>query len=225
MTEKITKKDLKQTDWFHEKFAEAMTYIAHNRIRIYWALGIFILVVLLITGWLLYHNHYETSAGKLYTQAFEAAVKGQPPGGAAEIFKRYERVVKEYPSSEAALSAHYRLGNLYYNQNRIDDAIGAYEALLRKIPEDSDIRTLAYSGLGYCYESKKDLGKALAAFENAARTRQARAFESVNNRNIARIYEEMNNQPKALEYYRKALETSHDPAMSLFIKRKMAMLN
>ena len=225
MTEKITKKDLKQPDWLHEKFIEAMAYIAQNRLRIYWAAGIFILVVLLITGWFIYRNQYESSAARLYTQAFDAATKGKPLGGAAEIIKLYEQIVKEYPSSEAALSALYRLGNLYYNQNQIDAAIGAYEALLRKVPKDSDIRTLAYSGLGYCYENKNDLGKALAAFENAARTPQARAFESVNDRNIARIYEEMNNQPKALEYYRKALEKSHDPAMSLFIKRKIAMLS
>jgi predicted negative regulator of RcsB-dependent stress response len=225
MAEKITKKDLKQPDWLHEKFAEAMAYIAENRVRIYWGIGIFILVVLTITGWFIYRNHYEKSAAQLYAQAFDAATKKKTPGGAAEIVKLYDRVVKEYPSSEAALSAYYRLGNLYYNESQIDAAIGAYDALLRKVPKDSDIRTLAYIGLGFCYESKKDLGKALAAFENAAQTSQARAFESMNFRNIARIYEEMKNQPKALEYYRKALEKSHDPSMSLFIKRKIAMLS
>ncbi|MBN1615064.1 MAG: tetratricopeptide repeat protein [Deltaproteobacteria bacterium] len=225
MAEKITKKDLKQPDWLHEKFAEAMNNIEENRVKIYWGTGIFLLVILTIAGWSVYRNHYEKSAEKLYAQAFAAATEEKKPGEAADIIRLYDRIVKEYPYSDAALLAYYRLGNLYYKVNQIDAAIESYDALLRKVPENSDIQTLASVGLGYCYERKKDLDKALEAFEKAARTPQARAFESMNYGNIARIYEEMNNQPKALEYYRKALEKSHDPSMSLFIKRKIGMLS
>jgi hypothetical protein len=44
-------------------------------------------------------------------------------------------------------------------------------------------------------------------------------------RNIARVYEELNNKEKALEYYRKALEKTTEPAATIFIKRKISTLS
>jgi predicted negative regulator of RcsB-dependent stress response len=49
-------------------------------------------------------------------------------------------------------------------------------------------------------------------------------FEGLSYRNIARVYEEMNDRGKAMDYYKKALEKTKDPAASSLLKRKIAQL-
>ena len=43
-------------------------------------------------------------------------------------------------------------------------------------------------------------------------------------RNLARACEELNDKEKALDYYKKALEKTTEPAAKIFIQRKIAAL-
>ena len=103
-------------------------------------------------------------------------------------------------------------------------AVTAYQDFLKKAPSDSDLVTLAYNGLGSCYEMKKDFKKALEYYDNAMKTRTGLSFEAMNYGSIARVYEAMNNPAKAVEFYRKALGKTTDPLMTLYLKRKISIL-
>ncbi|MCU0615306.1 MAG: tetratricopeptide repeat protein, partial [Desulfobacterales bacterium] len=61
-------------------------------------------------------------------------------------------------------------------------------------------------------------------FEQAQNVYHA-GFETIGLRNVARAYEELNNKEKALEYYKKALEKTTEPASSILIKRKISTLS
>ena len=130
----------------------------------------------------------------------------------------------KYPRSQAAVTAYYRLGNLYFGRHEIDAAIRAYQDFLKKAPAESDLVTLAYNGLGACQEAKKDFNKALESYEKAMKTNTASSFEALNYTSIARIHEAMNNPAKAVEFYRKALGKTTDPLMTLYLKRKISNL-
>jgi tetratricopeptide (TPR) repeat protein len=78
--------------------------------------------------------------------------------------------------------------------------------------------------LGYCYEAKKDLKVALEYFEKAQKSDNI-GFESFGFRNIARIYEQLNDKKNALENYKKALQKTTDPSITVFIKRKISFLS
>ena len=121
--------------------------------------------------------------------------------------------------------AHYHLGNIYYGQGEIDQAILSYETFVSKIRNDkTGVKFLALTSLGYAYEAKKDFKSALKYFEEAQGVYNI-GFEMIGLRNLARAYEELNNKEKALEYYKKALEKTTEPAPSLFIKRKISTLS
>lgn len=218
MAGKLSKQELKEPDKFQVMLAKGMTWLTEHKQKIYIASGVVTVVLLVAAGWYIYSLNYEKSAQQIY-----ARVYGSPaPENPAAVYKE---VISQYPRSHAAALAHYRLANIHYQQNDFDAAIKAYEAFLEKTPDRSDLKPLAYAGLGYCYESKNDLKNALANFEKAASLKSGQALEGMNHQNIARIYEAMNDRPKALEHYQKALGKSVDPATDLLIKRKIATLS
>lgn len=224
MVTKIDKKELEEPDKLQLFFLRIREFVEKHRTRIYAGAGIFMLIILMAGGWYFYQSHYETSAGKLYNRVFEAAIKADPASGEAAAIQGYKDLIKQYPRSDAAVIAHYRLGNLYFSKKDYDAAISAYQEFLKNAPSQSDLITLANSGLGSCQESKKDFGKALEFYEKAMQTHTAPSFEVLNYSNVARIHEQMNNSAKAAEFYRKALGKTTDPLMSLYLKRKISML-
>jgi tetratricopeptide (TPR) repeat protein len=224
MTTKIEKKDLTEPDKLQLFFLSIRTFVETHRMRIYVGAGIFFLIVLLAGGGYLYQLNYETGAGKIYDRVFEAAAKAGPQSGDTVAIKGFKDLITQYPRSNAAVTAYYRLGNLYFSRREFDAAVGAYVEFLKKAPPQSDLITLAYSGLGACQEAKKDFNKALESYERAMKSNTASSFEALNFSNIARIYEAMNNPAKAVEYYQKALGKTTDPLMTLYLKRKISIL-
>ena len=224
MAAKIDKHELNEPDKLQLFFLRVRAFAEKHRARIYAGGGIFILIALLAGGWYLYRDHYQTSAGKVYNQIFEAAGKVGSPAGDAAAIKGYKDLISRYPRSRAAVTAYYRLGNLYLGRREYDAAISAYQDFLRNTSAESDLMTLAYSGLGASQEAKKDFNKALESYDLAMKTRAAPSFEALNYSNIARIYEAKNDPVKAAEFYRKALDKTTDPLMTLYLKRKLAIL-
>lgn len=224
MAAKIDKHELNEPDKLQLFFLRVRAFAEKHRTRIYAGAGIIILIVLLAGGGYLYRDYYETSAGKIYNQVFEAAAKAGSPAGEPAALEGYKDLISRYPRSRAAVTAYYRLGNLYLGRREYDAAISVYQDFLKKTSAESDLMTLAYSGLGASQEAKKDLNKALESYDLATKTRAAPSFEALNYSNIARIYEAKNDPVKAAEFYRKALDKTTDPIMTLYLKRKLAIL-
>jgi tetratricopeptide (TPR) repeat protein len=224
MAAKLDMKDLNEPDKLQLVFLSIRTFVEKHRIRLYAGAGIFILILMLAGGWYIYQLNYETSADKMYSKVFDTAQKAGSPAGDPAAIKGYKELILQYPRSQAAVTAHYRLGNLYFGRQEIDAAVLAYQDYLNKAPVDSDLVTLAYSGLGACYEAMKDFNKALESIEKAMKTSTASAFEALNYTSMARVYEAMNNYQKAVEFYRKALGKTTDPLMTLYLKRKISNL-
>ena len=224
MAAKMDKHELNEPDKLQLFFLRIRAFAEKHRTRIYVGGGIFILIVLLTGGWYIYRDHYQTSAGRILNQIFETAAKAGSPAGEMAAIKEYKDLISQYPRSRAAVTAYYRLGNLYLGRREYDSAISAYQDLLRSTSAESDLMTLAYSGLGASLEAKKDLNKALETYDMALKTSAAPSFEALNYSNIARIHEAKNDPVKAAEFYRKALEKTTDPLMTLYLKRKLAIL-
>jgi len=226
MVKKITKQELEKPDLFQVAQVRITKYISDNKSKIYITLGIIVLILATSAGWYLYRTNYEDNAQKLYTKAHNATLQSRRAGANIDqnTIKLYQDVVSQYPGTKSAAITQYRLGNLYYQLNDFDTAIKAYMEFLKIASDGSELTTLAYMGLGYCHESKKDFKNALESFEKAASTKSAGNFESVNYRNIARMYEELNNKEKAIEYYQKALGKTGDPSIEQLIKRKISSI-
>jgi tetratricopeptide (TPR) repeat protein len=225
MTSKPETMELVETDKLQLFFLKVRGLVEQYRKHIYVASGVFLLLVLSSGGWFLYSLHYETSAFRIYNRIIlENASKPESQRADASLLQGYKDLIAKYPNSDAALLAHYRLGNAHFLRQEYDAAVASYQEYLRKADQRSDLITLAYDGLGACHEAKKDFNKALEYYENALKTKSAPSFEALNYTNIARIYEAMNNAAKAVEYYKKAQGKTADPLLTIYIKRKIAIL-
>lgn len=224
MAAKIDKRELEEPDKLQEYFLRIREYAESHRRPIYTAAGCIVLLMVLAGGWYMYHISYENSAEKMYARVLESAMKAGTPAGDEAALKGYKDLIGQYPRSGAAVSAYYRLGNLYLSRSETDTAVAAYQDFLKRTPAESDLIPLAYSGLGSCFEIKKDFKKALEYFDNAVKNDKGLMFEAMNYGSIARVYEAMNEQAKAVDYYRKALGKTTDPLMTLYLKRKISLL-
>lgn len=224
MAAKMDKHELNEPDKLQLFFLRIRAFAEKHRARIYAGGGIFILLALLAGGWYLYRVNYQASAEKRYNQIAEAATIAASPAGDTAAIKGYQDLISRYPRSLAAVTSYYRLGNLYLDRREYDSAINAYQDFLRNTSVESDLMPLAYGGLGACHEAKNDLNKALESYEMAMKTRAASSFEALNYSNIARIHEAKKDSTKAAEFYRKALDKTTDPLMTLYLKRKLAIL-
>ena len=225
---KITKKELKQPDQFHAVASNVIQYISENRRKIYIAAGIAGLVVLLLVAWGIYDFNYEKNANLMYSQAYNSYTLAGTSEDGKDAYEKaidiYEELIRKYPRSDAAKLSFYNTGNLYYDLNDIDKSRMAYQNFLRKCSKYNMLTSLAYYGLGYCYEYKKDFEKAIESFENSNKNREGLRFASINYANIGRIYEKMGKEKKALEFYRKALEQTPDPLIEAIVKNKVVTL-
>lgn len=224
MAAKMDKHELSEPDKLQLFFLRLRAFAEKHRTRIYAAGGGFILIVLLACGWYLYRENYQTSAGEIYNQILETAAKAASPVGDEAAIKGYRDLIQKYPRSRAAITANYRLGNLHFGRRDYDAAIGAYQQFLQNSNAKSDLITLAYAGLGASYEAKNDFNKAMEAYDMAIISSTASSFEVINFGNLARVYEMKSDPLKAAEFYRKALEKTTDPLMTLYLKRKLAIL-
>lgn len=224
MAAKIDKHELNEPDKLQIFFLRVRAFSAKYRTRIYAGGAIFILIALFAGGWYLYQDYYQVSAIKIYNQIVDASAKTGTPAGDEAAIKGYKDLIARYPQSLAAVTAYYRLGNLYLGRHELDAAIGAYQDFIKNSSAESDLMTLAYSSLGASHEAKNDLNKALESYDLAMKTHAASSFEILNYSNIARVYEVKKDSVKAAEFYRKALEKTTDPLMTLYLKRKLAIL-
>lgn len=225
MAAKLSKKELEGPDVFQSSVERITDYIAENKTRFYVITAAIVIVIAAAIGGYFYWNNYQASAIQLYAKAQDnLAQNSGNPEAVKESITLYKQLIEKYPHSWSAKTANYNLGNIYYNQGDVDNAIACYKRYVSASGEDnSGIRFMALTSLGYCYEDKKDLKSALSYFEEAQRGKSS-GFESIGYRNIARIYEQMNDKKKAIENYQNALQKTTDPSMIIFIKHKIASL-
>jgi tetratricopeptide (TPR) repeat protein len=224
---KMDKRDLEQPDAFQEAMGKVMAFAAENRQKLYAAAGAIVLAIVLAGGYFFYAASQEKDAAKLYFEARIKAMTGDPMGTgtvAPDVAKAFADVADNYSSTDAAQSARYELGSLAFNAGDFDRSIRVYREFIDKAGS-KDIRTIyAWFGIGYAHEAKKEYEKALEAFTRVASMNPGAVHEGISYRNIARIHEEMNDRGKALDYYKKALEKTKDPAAATILKRKIAQL-
>jgi predicted negative regulator of RcsB-dependent stress response len=226
MAAKLSKKELKSPDAFQTTFEKAGDYVSENKQRVMIAGTALACAVVIAVGIYFYWSYYSNSALKLYAKVQENVMKsGDNKETVNENIKIFKELIDKYPHSMSGRMAYYHLGNIYYDSGDIDRAISSFQKFVDKSGSDkTGVKFLALTSLGYCYEVKKDYKEALKYFEQAQKTYNV-GFEMIGLRNIARTYEEINNKQKALEYYKKALEKTTEPAAAIFIKRKISTLS
>ena len=187
MSEKMTKSELRAPDAFQRTGGDARDWLERHRKPVAVAVAALLLAGVALAVGSYVSDRGEARASKELGEALkvlsrpvagEALSEALPDSGPA--FKtqreRDEAVRKALTdfraknggtvaSATAALplaKAEHRLGNY-------DAATKGYETFLSDAPKSDALRAQALEGLGYAYEAKGDLPRAVAAFERLAR--------------------------------------------------------
>ena len=95
-------------------------------------------------------------AATVYNEANAAYKKGDTK----EARRKYELIIKEFPTSEYAQNAQYWIGESYYKEGDYDNAILAFEELIRKNPESPKApAALLKQGYAFYQIGERSIGK------------------------------------------------------------------
>jgi len=226
---KNLKVDLNEPDQLQTMTERLLEYIMERKTYFIAAGSVILGAIIIVLGVYLYSMNYESNAEEVYAKAFNTysfadVNNGMESDALKNAVVLYEELGRDYPRSDAAALSFYNLGNIFFNIGEMDKAIEAYKSFIKKSPRNSVLTSLAYYGLGYCYEKKDDYAQSLESFRQSDENLKGKHFKAINYSNIARIYEKMDEPEKALEYYRKVLEYTEDPFMNVLVKGKIAAL-
>ena len=95
-------------------------------------------------------------AATVYNEANAAYKKGDTK----EARRKYELIIKEFPTSEYVQNAQYWIGESYYKEGDYDNAILAFEELIRKNPESPKApAALLKQGYAFYQIGERGIGK------------------------------------------------------------------
>jgi tol-pal system protein YbgF len=95
-------------------------------------------------------------AATVYKEANDAYAKGD----AKEARRQFELILKEFPTSQYVENAQYWIGECYYKEEDYDNAILAFEELIRKNPESSKTpAALLKQGYSFYNIGERNIGK------------------------------------------------------------------
>ena len=76
----------------------------------------------------------------------------------------YREFLRLYPNDQNAITAQYNLGNVYYAQGKMDEAVAAFDAAIEQYPSNDHTTPGAYYMKGMALKTQKKTADAKASF-------------------------------------------------------------
>jgi tol-pal system protein YbgF len=103
------------------------------------------------------------------TRMLDSAYSDYALGQWALAIEGYQNYIRSFPRSEQADDAQYMIGDAYYLDKKLREAIAAYDAVIKNYPSSNKLPD-AYYKRGLAYEGLSQVDKARESFDFAART-------------------------------------------------------
>lgn len=200
---KIGKQNLKE-DKFIKFIMDSKSYLEENYTRVLTYSGVFIAVIV-IFALLKYVNmtKREKADGILGIAQIEYSERNF-----SKAAQRLKIVLEDYGSTDEADQARFLLANIYYEQNRYEEAKQLYQEFIDSFSGNSIMLASAQAGLAACLEESKEFASAGDWYKKAAKT--AGAFSEADNyRYLAGIcYKKAGEKDQAKEQFEKLVNNS-----------------
>lgn len=162
---KMTKQDLKE-DKFVKFSLQAKTYVDENYQKLT-RIGLVILGILVIAVFLYYES--KQSASEANAQLGIAEIEFSH----SQLVKASNRLIKlidEYDGSDAADRGMFLLANIYFQQQKYEDARAYFEKFIDSYSGSNILLSSAYAGLAACEEASSNYEAAGELYEKASET-------------------------------------------------------
>jgi predicted negative regulator of RcsB-dependent stress response len=135
--------------------------------------------------------------------------------------KALDKVVKDWGSSAAGREALLVRAGVNYDLGKLDQALSDYKTFLSKGPK-GNLRAVAHEGLGYVYEAKGELDRALEQFRLITSSGDFYRDRALYNQ--ARVMERKGDKPAAQKLYQEILDKSPTTPLRDDISNRLALL-
>jgi TolA-binding protein len=154
-----------------------------------------------------YQSHQEREGSVALAEA-QAALRGEKPGAQGnpdESMKRLQSVAQRYRGTESAEEALIRLGNLQFDNGKLDDAKATFGDYLNTYPRG---RFILMAGLGKAYteEAKGDLQGGAQTLSDILNRRNDSPLAGEAYSALARMYEGLKKTDDAMRVYNQIVE-------------------
>jgi predicted negative regulator of RcsB-dependent stress response len=200
-SKRITRKDLRQPDWFQVTTEKALDVFVHHRAKVFSGLAALAVLVLVISGWQIFKARHNAAASKEFGSALTLYQAQKYREAIAEFQK-----VQGYRWSRYAALGHLYEANSYIGLGETAKAAGPAERFLMATSPDTLFRQMALMTLGSVEEAQKQFKQAIARYGEAERINNALQQEARLGK--ARCAEQMGDFQSAIASYRDYLKHS-----------------
>jgi tetratricopeptide (TPR) repeat protein len=208
-SKRLTRKDLRQPDWFQVTTDKVIAFYAQNPKKIWLGVGALVLLVLVIWGWQMFKQRQNTVAGQEFGRAMTHYKSQKYP----EALSGFEKV-QSYRWSRYAPLAYLYQANIYLATKQTDRAVAAGQRFLSATSPNSLYRQIGLVTLGFAEEQKADCKKALQHYAEAANIAAAVREQAILGK--ARCAEQVGDTKGAIAAYREYLK--HNPKAEVTLK-------
>lgn len=222
---RISKRDLKKPDEFITATSQVLLWTMENLRFLLVAAVIGALVILSVVLWRVKMKTREADALNSFYRASDILTSAEDPTANEyqEALDEFERILREYPRTDASQLAQLQLGQGLLMSKKYDKAVETYLRFLDSDPREKLYRLLALHNLGYAYEGQGDYQKALDSFQSVVDAGES-FLQPWGYLNVGRCYEKLGKQQEAIRTYRTYLEKFPDAAMIPMVRHKIGVL-
>jgi len=223
---RVTRKQLlKETDEFITTTGRIIQWGQKYTKPLVFTAGTILLLLFVITGYRYFSNIQENSAFLLLDEAvskYEARKADTDAVSAYENAKEdFEYIIRKYDNTEGGKLAMIVFAGICYDADNAERAIELYEAGLEHFSSDTTYQNFLWSGLGYAYEKKKDVQKAVSYFQKIAQGNDPTG-KDVALFNLGRLYGELGDTAKSKAAYERLTLDHTDSIYFQLAKEKIA---
>ena len=188
-----------------------------------WIIGGVVALVVVLIAWSGYA--YLQSSREARAQA--ALDKARPmlsqPEEAAGALAALDPIIKDYPSTRAALMARLFKADLLYQTKKYAEAAREYEAVRAALGNDDPYAWSPFvtASLSYCYEAQGDYAKAAQTLKPVADEARG-SYQSLVLAHLALLYDKAGNHKEAADVWERLLSQTQSPALKSYWREKLA---
>ncbi|QTA83653.1 Tetratricopeptide repeat-containing protein [Desulfonema limicola] len=206
---KNRKQLLKEPDQFISFSTKMMNYIIKHKIAVLSSTGIVFALIIIISGIRYFSIQEENKSFALMEKAlarYETLEKEKGPEKAfEETQKDFQSIIDQYASRGGGRAARIAFANIAFQAKNFDKAVDLYKKALEDLSDDSSLKNMILSSLGYSYEGKNDYENAEKYFNMIVKGKDSLLKDDAVF-NLGRIYAKMEKQDKSMEFYKKLVD-------------------
>ena len=206
MASAISKHEIRRNP-LAEWVGSTIRFVQKRRAIILAALAVLLVVGAAGAAYVWYQARQEREASIALSEA-QAGLRSEKPGEAPKAedsIRRLQDIARQFRGTESAEEALIRLGNLQYDNGKVDEAKAAFDEYLKSYPRG---RFVLMAGLGKAYadEARGDFQGAAQTLADTLSAKSDAAFAGELYTALARVYENLKKTDEAVRVYDQIVE-------------------